>query len=358
MTAAIDPDRLKAYSFLLFSKLDGAVTSGMVHLGDHLGLYRAMADAAGPITSAQLATVTGLHERWVREWLSNQAAAKLIEYQGDGGFLLTPEAAAVLVDGSHPAYGMGMFQRLPQTMEQLKVLPDSFRTGLGYDYDAHGAVGAAGIEKSFEPWYRNSLIPVGLPALEGVVKKLEAGAVAADVGCGAGIAVCLMAEAFPKSQFHGYDISVHALERAHARKSQLGLTNAHFHNVRDRRLPEDRSHDLITTFDCIHDMTHPQEMMNAIRSAIKDDGTWLLVDIKARETFEENLQKNPMSSLMYGISIMSCMASAMSEPDGAGLGTLGLPESKARAMVEMAGFTRFRKLDIEHAINSFFEVRP
>jgi 2-polyprenyl-3-methyl-5-hydroxy-6-metoxy-1,4-benzoquinol methylase len=330
----------------------------MVHIGDRLGLYRAMASAARPLTSKELADATGLNERWVREWLQNQAAAKLLGYCGDGRFEISPEAAAVLVDPAHPAYGMGMFQRLPQTMEHLDKLPGSFQSGLGYDYDSHGAVGAAGIEKSFEPWYRNFLVPVGLPALEGVVPRLEAGAKVADVGCGAGVAVCLMAQAFPASEFHGFDISVHALERAQTRKADLGLTNAHFHNVRDRQLPEDGSLDLVTTFDCIHDMTHPQEVMNAIRASIKPDGTWLLVDIKARDTFEENCEKNPMASLMYGISIMSCMASALSEPDGAGLGTLGLPESKAREMAGMAGFTRFRKLDIEHSLNSFYEVRP
>jgi 2-polyprenyl-3-methyl-5-hydroxy-6-metoxy-1,4-benzoquinol methylase len=251
-----------------------------------------------------------------------------------------------------------MFHRLPQTMQHLEHLPESFRTGLGYDYDAHGVEGAVGIERSFEPWYRNFLVPVGLPTLEGTVAKLEAGARVADVGCGAGVAVCLMADAFPNSEFHGYDISRHALARAEARKDRLGLTNASFHDVREGGLPADHSLDLVTTFDCIHDMTHPQEVMHAIRASLKDDGTWLLVDIKARDTYEENVEKNPMASMMYGMSILSCMASALSERGGAGLGTLGLPESRARKMAEAAGFTRFRKLAIDHAINAFFEVRP
>jgi len=358
VTATIDQDRLKAYSFLLFTKLEGAVTSGMVHLGDRLGLYGAMVDADGPVTSDELARRAGFDERWVREWLRNQAAANLVTYDGDGRFSLAPEAAAVLVDRNHPAYGMGMFSRLPQTMAHLELLPQSFQTGMGFDYDSHGPEGAAGIERSFEPWYRNFLVSVGLPSLDGVVDKLQTGAVAADVGCGAGVAVCLMAEAFPHSEFHGYDISRHALDRANARKDRLGLTNAQFHDVRDGGLPSDGSLDLVTTFDCIHDMTHPQEMMHAIRASLDDAGTWLLVDIKARETFEENMQKNPMAALMYGVSIMSCMASALSEPGGAGLGTLGFPESTARRMSESAGFSRFHKLDIDHAINSFFEVRP
>jgi 2-polyprenyl-3-methyl-5-hydroxy-6-metoxy-1,4-benzoquinol methylase len=314
-------------------------------------------DAEG---AQELADRAGLHERWVREWAQNQAAAKIVEWSDDDGFRLwlSPEAKAVLADPDHPAFGMGMFHRLPQTMQTLEILPESFRTGIGHDYDSHGPEGAAGIERSFEPWYRNFLVPVGLPALHGVVPHLEAGATVADIGCGAGVAVCLMARAFPASEVHGYDISRYALDRAEQRKADAGLANANFHDVRESALPDDHSIDLITTFDCIHDMTHPQEMMHAIRAALSDEGTWLLVDIKGRDSFAENLKKNPLTSMMYGISVLSCMSSALSEPGGAGLGTLGLPASKAQAMAETAGFTRFRKLDIEHAVNAFYEVRP
>jgi 2-polyprenyl-3-methyl-5-hydroxy-6-metoxy-1,4-benzoquinol methylase len=358
VSADVDPDQLKAYSFLLFSKLEGAVTAGMVHLGDRLGLYTALAAAAGPVTSQELATRTGLQERWVREWLLNQASARLVMSDDGESFTMSPEARAVLATPDHPAYGMGMFGRLPNTMAKLNELPESFRSGLGYDYDAHGPEGAAGIERSFAPWYRNFLVPVGLAALEGVTAKLEAGATAADVGCGAGVAVLTMAAAFPKSEFHGYDISHYALERAEAKRADLGVSNAHFHDARREALPDDASVDLITTFDCIHDMTHPQDAVDAIRRAIAPDGSWLLVDIKARESFAENVRKNPMTSMMYGISVLSCMASALSEPDGAGLGTLGLPPSKAETMARQAGFTRFRKVDIEHPINAFYEIRP
>lgn len=357
----IDPDKLRMFSFVLFSKLEGAVTAGLVHLGDRLGLYTVLDDAEGPVSSTDLADRTGLHERWLREWLHNQAAAGLLAWRADDGgerFWLTPEGRAVLSTSSHPAFGMGMFHRLPQTMGMLGDLFDCFRTGLGYDYDAHGDVGAAGIERSFEPWYRNYLLPVGLPSLEGVVPKLQAGAKVADVGCGAGLAVRLMAQAFPASRFHGFDISEHALHRAESRRQELGLDNARFHNVRFEHLPEDGSFDLVTTFDCIHDMTRPREMVQSIRRALRDDGTWLLVDIKAHDTFAENATKNPMASLMYGISIYSCMASALSEPGGEGLGTLGLSENLARRMAEDAGFTRFRRLDIDHPANAFYEIRP
>src|SRR3954454_24207757 len=370
----VDPDKLKQYSFLLFSKLDGAVTSGMVHLGDRLGIYAAMRAAGAPLTSTELAARAGLNERWVREWAHNQAAAKLVDVDEDERFSLSAEAAAVLATPEHPAFGMGMFHRLPEMMGSLELVRESFVRGLGHDYgshgpetsapgpgpdhDSHGPEGAAGIERSFEPWNNAFLLPTVLPALEGVVDRLQAGASVADIGCGAGSAVLLMARAFPNSQFAGYDISRFALDRAEEKRISAGVSNARFLDPRDSPLPVDHSVDLVTTFDCIHDMTHPQEMMNAIRAALADDGTWLLVDIKALDTFEQNARKNPMASLMYGVSVLSCMSSALSEPDGAGLGTLGLSADKARDMASDAGFTRFRKLDIDHSVNAFYEVRP
>ncbi len=354
----LDPDKLKLYSFQLFTKLDGAVTAGMVHLGDQLGLYEAMRSAAAPLTTTELAERAGLHERWVREWAYNQAAAKLIDVDDKQRFSLSPEAEAVLASPDHPAFGMGMFHRLPQTMESLVRVRESFVTGLGHDYDSHGPEGAVGIERSFEPWSNAHLLPTVLPALDGVVDRLTSGAHVADVGCGAGSAVLLMAAAFPQSTFVGYDISRHALDRAGEKQTAAGLSNARFCDPRDSPMPTDHSIDFVTTFDCMHDMTHPQQVMELIRTSLTDDGTWLLVDIKALDTFEQNVRKNPMASLMYGISVLSCMSSALSEPDGAGLGTLGLSANTAREMAERAGFTRFRKLDIDHSVNAFYEVRP
>jgi len=264
----------------------------------------------------------------------------------------------VLATPEHPYYGMGMFHRLPQTMNALEHVRDSFRSGVGHDYDSHGPQGAVGIERSFEPWNNANLVSAVLPALDGSVDRLRTGASVIDVGCGAGSAVLLMAAAFPASNFRGYDISQYALDRAAEKLAGSTVSNASFHDPRVSPMPADHSVDLVTAFDCIHDMTHPQQMMEAIRAAIKPDGVWLLVDIKALDTFEQNARKNPMASLMYGISVLSCMSSALSEPGGEGLGTLGLPESRARSMAEAAGFTRFRRLDIDHSVNAFYEVRP
>ena len=364
MATDIDPDLLKLFSFQLFTKLEGAVTAAMVHLGDQLGLYRTLREAPAPLSSAELAASAHLDERWVREWAYNQAAARLIVAEvGEGGagderFTLSPEGAAVLADPDHPAYGMGMFHRLPQTMRAVEQMPQSFRTGLGHDYDSHGPEGAVGIERSFEPWNRAFLLPVVLPALDGVVERLEAGARVADVGCGAGSAVLLMAQAFPASTFTGYDISHYALGRAEEKRAAANAVNAAFHDPRQEALPSNHTLDLVTTFDCIHDMTHPQQMIEAIHASLRPDGVWLLVDIKALDTFHENAAKNPMASLMYGISVLSCMSSALSEPGGAGLGTLGLSEQRARQMAEAAGFSRFRRLSIDHSVNAFYEIRP
>jgi 2-polyprenyl-3-methyl-5-hydroxy-6-metoxy-1,4-benzoquinol methylase len=355
------------FSFLLFTKLEGAVTSGMVHLGDQLGLYTALAKSTQPMTSAQLAHATELNERWVREWAYNQASSRLISTTNtpsaspsidDDQFFLSPEQAAVLADPNSPAFGMGMFHRLPQTMAALNKMPESFRTGIGHDYDSHGPEGAVGIERSFEPWTNANLIDTVIPAINGISETLASGGTVADIGCGAGSAILLMGRNFPKSSFVGYDISQYALDRAADKLNASGLKNVSFQDPRNQPLPTNNSIDFITTFDCIHDMTHPAEMMQAIRKAIKPNGTWLLVDIKAHDTFALNAQKNPMAPLMYGISVLSCMSSAMSSPDGAGLGTLGFSANTAEAMAKDAGFSRFARLDVDHSINAFYEIRP
>jgi 2-polyprenyl-3-methyl-5-hydroxy-6-metoxy-1,4-benzoquinol methylase len=358
----LNPDAVKMASFTVFSKLEGAVTAGMIHLGDRLGLYEALSRSQTGETSASLASCTELHERWVREWLHNQLAAKLVSCSDlssdDPVFFLTPEMAVVLADPNHPSYGMGMFHRLPQTMAALNAMPQSFRTGLGHDYDSHGSEGAVGIERSFEPWNQNFLIPVVVPAVEGLRETLQAGAKVADIGCGSGGLAILLSKTFPLSHVDGFDISQHALARARERKSTEQINNVSFFDPRENPIASDGSYDLICTFDCIHDMTHPTEMTKTIRQALRPDGVWLLVDIKAHDSVEMNITKNPMASLLYGISVLSCMSSAMSTPDGEGLGTLGLSAARAEHMALDAGFTQFSRLDIDHSVNAFYEVRP
>ena len=357
MSARVDPERLRDFSRRLFGHLNGAVTSALVYLGDALGLYRALAECA-PAASVELAAKSGLDERWVREWLYNQAAAGLVEVADGERFALSAEGRAVLADESHPAFGAGMFSQLPQTLGTVARLRESFETGIGLPYDAFGPEGARGIERGFAPWLRTFLLPAVIGRVPGLRARLEAGAKAADVGCGGGAALLLLAQAFPAARFHGYELSRHALARAEENLARAGLANVRFHAVPADPLPEDGSFDLVLTFDCLHDMTHPERVAAAIRRALRDDGVWLIADIKSHPTFAENVAQNPMASLMYGFSVLTCMSSALSEPGGAGLGTLGLHEVRARALASEAGFARFARLDVEHPVNAFYEVRP
>jgi len=353
----IDPEALKSYAKLVFGSLGGAMTSAMIYLGDRLGLYRALA-GAGPLTSEQLASRAGLHERWVREWLHQQGAAGVVAHRGDGRFELTAEGVAVLVDERHPACGVGFFSQLPQMLAIAERLPASFQSGLGLPYDALGPEGARGIERGIAPWFRALLVPFALPRVPGAVALLESGALAADVGCGAGVALLEMAKAFPRSTFHGYDISQHALERAEENRRDANVANAHFHDASVDPLPDDGRFSFVTTFDCLHDMTHPERVIAQIRRALRDDGVWFVADIKAHASFAENALRNPMAAMMYGTSVLTCMSSALSEPDGLGLGTLGLHPDLAKELARDAGFTRFETLDLGHPVNAFYVVRP
>ena len=352
----LDLEKLKIGGQKVFGLLTGAAVSAMIYLGDRLGLYRALQDT-GAVTSDGLAENTGLSERWLREWLRGQGAAGLLEYMGEGRFRISPEMAMILADEDSPKFAAGIFGDLPQRMAVLEKIPDAFKTGMGLPYDERGSEGARGIERVFGPWYRHYLLPVVLPALTGVEEKMRDGAKVADVGCGAGAALVRMAGAYPQAEFHGYEISQHALERARENITDAEVGNLFIHDAKKDALPEDGSFDFITTFDCIHDMTRPAEMIQSIRSALKPNGTWLIADIKSAPTYEENLNK-PMTSLMYAFSVMGCMSSALSEPGGAGLGTLGFNEEVARKMTREAGFSKFKRHDFENPINAYYEVRP
>ena len=352
-----DIEKVVKFAQEVFGHLAGALVSGMIYLGERMGLYQALNDA-GPLTSEELARKTGLNERWVREWLYQQASAKIIDYKGESRFQLSPEGALVLADENSPFFLAGGFCALPQQMALLNELPRSFKSGLGLSYDQFGSEVNVGVERLLAPWFRTQLVPSALPKLDGVVAKLQAGAKVADVGCGAGIAIIEMAKAYPQSQFHGYDIAKLPLHRAAENARKAGVENVHWHDAGVDPLPVDASCDFITTFDCLHDMTRPDLVMRAIRKAIKSNGTWLIADVHGMPTFEENLRQNPLAPLMYGFSVICCMSSALSEPGGLGLGSLGFPEPVARRMTAEAGFTRFATKDFENPINAYYEVRP
>jgi 2-polyprenyl-3-methyl-5-hydroxy-6-metoxy-1,4-benzoquinol methylase len=353
----IDGDALGALARTVFGALGGAMTAAMIYLGDRLGLYRALSKVDA-FDSAGLAQATGLSERWVREWMHQQGAAGVLEHCGDERFRLSAEGVAILSDESHPAFGAGFFSHLPQTMMVADRIPEAFESGIGLPYDAFGPEGARGIERGFAPWFRTLLVPVALPRVEGAVEKLEAGGTVADVGCGTGVAIVEMAKAWPNAEFHGYDISRHALERAAENARAAGVSNVSFHDASTDPLPDDARFDFVTTFDCLHDMTRPAEVMKQIRGAIREDGVWLISDIKSHGSYEANVEKNPMAAMMYGTSVLTCMSSALSEPDGAGLGTLGLPGELMEALALEAGFSQIEPLELGHPVNAFYVARP
>jgi len=353
------PDEMQSALFALqvWKYKEGEVVSLMIHLGDRLGLYKAMA-GQGPMTAAELATATDLHERWLLEWLRSQAAASLIETPDGDRFELKPEAAHVLVEDAESLwFAAGAFQGGVTSPDVVDRLADAFRTGIGLSYDDLGPSAAHTVERMLGPWSRLALVPVVLPALDGVVARLSRGAQVADVGCGSGVALLTMAEAFPNSHFEGYDPSEHAIHRAGVKLDAGTLSNVAFHRAGADDLPAEPTFDLVLTLDCLHDMPRPAEALAAIRRCIKDDGTLLVKDIRAGVTWDEN-QRNPLLALMYGTSVSTCMSSALSEPGGAGLGTLGLHRELAEEMCRAAGFTTFTLHDFEDPANLYYEVRP
>ncbi len=354
--STIDPDKLKRYSFAVWSYKQGEMVSLMIHIGDRLGLYKALSNA-GPVTAAELAAKTDLQERWLLEWLRGQAAARLLEYHDGDRFELTDVGAAVLADEEASlAFAAGAFSASapPATVDKLI---EAFRTGIGLSYEDLGANAAHRTERMLGPWTRQELVPKIIPALDEVAEKLTAGAVAADVGCGGGIALVTMAQAFPDSEFHGYDPSAHAIHRCEEKVADLNLKNVKLFVSSGEELPDSPTYDFLITFDCIHDMTRPAEVISSIRQSLKADGTWLIKDIRSQPDFKENM-RNPLLAMFYGFSVSACMSSALSEPGGAGLGTLGFNPEVAARMTREGGFTRFHQHDFTDPSNLYYEVRP
>ena len=339
---------LKVWTFKM-----GERVSLLIHVGDELGLYRAM-QGAGPLTAAELAERTGLAERLVREWLLANAAAELVESSDGARFELTDAAAAVLADEEGSEwFGAGSFHA-PDPPEVVHGVLQSFRTGVGLPYDAFGAAGAHSTARSLGPWVRHALVPRLLPRLDGVVEKLEAGARVADVGCGGGVALETLAKAFPRSRFVGFDPSHHACHDARVRLHTL--KNVHIHESPADDLPQTAHFDLVLTFDCLHDMPRPGDAAKAIRGSIADDGTWLVKEIRSTGNYADD-KRNPMLALMYGLSVTTCLQSSLSEPGAEGYGTLGLPPPRVEAMARDAGFGQVTQHDIGEPPNLYYEIR-
>lgn len=357
MTEIPNPEILGQKFGAGMAAVGGITKAHMVHIGSELGLYRGM-HGAGVFSSAELAAKLGLAERFVREWLFQQAASEIIEHRGGTHFEMLPEAGMVFADENYPLTMAKAIRYIPVMFEQGRSASNAFRTGIGRPYDGMGEQGARMMDAFFGGWNRSLLVSDALPRIPGVVEALQRGGKAADVGCGAGGAPIAVAAAFPGAEVHGYDNSVHALAVAEESRRASGLTNVTFHNPDNDPLPAEPMFDLVMTLDCLHDMARPDLVARAIRKAIKPEGAWFIVDIDAAPTPEENL-KNPMAAMLFAGSVATCLQSSASTPDGMALGPLGLPEPAMRELVTNAGFTRFSRVNgLEHPVNAYYEVRP
>ena len=349
----IDQDLLSRYTLTTWGYKQGEMVGLMIHLGVRLGIYQAL-DGAGPVTSGDLATATGLHERWLREWLRSQAAAELLVTTDGETFLMEPEAALVLARVDQPTYAAAVFarQRDPRVADGLV---EAFRTGLGLTYDDQGEGSEQHTEAMLAPMARALLVSTVIPMLDGVADRLTAGARVVDVGCGTGLALELISAAFPDSTYEGYDVSERAI--AAARDRFAGRANVSLHLVGGEDLPATGDVDLVMTLDCLHDMPRPDLAMAAIREAIATDGVWLAKEIRSSPDWQKN-RRNPVLAMMFAASVSTCMASAMSTPDGMGLGTLGLDPATLAEMAPAAGFTRFVQHEVDDPTNLYYDIRP
>ncbi len=351
-----DRDAVDRFALRVWLYKQGEVVSLMVHLGDRLGLYRAL-DGAGWLTPAALAAKTRLDERWVREWLRGQAAARLIEADHDAtAFALSAEAALVLArEEDSLAFAAGAFSGGVAPPDVVDALADAFRTGNGLTFDQLGPAAAHCGARMSGPWARMALVQRVIPTLDGVEDRLRAGARVVEAGCGGGLALLALAGAYPRSRFEGFDVSRLAIEHARQAAAASRLDNVAFRVGRGEELAPEGAHDLVMTLDCLHDMTRPDLVAAAIRRAIRPDGTWLIREIRSTGTWSQD-RRNPLLALFYGYSVASCMSSALSEPGGKGLGTLGLPPSGVEELCRGAGFRRVVHHDLDDPANLYYEV--
>lgn len=352
--ANIDEDKVHEFVGKALGDLGGALTAALVVIGDKLGLYRAMA-AGDPVTPAQLAERTGTTERSVREWCHAQAAAGYITYDAKTGtFTLPAEHAVALTDESSPACVLGGFQGMTAAMRATAKVTEAFRSGKGVGWHEHDPELFCGTERFFRPGYNANLVSSWIPALEGVEAKLQRGARVADVGCGFGASTIILAQAYPRSTFVGFDYHPPSIEAARDRAAAAGLGDrVRFEVASAKDFPG--SYDLVAFFDCLHDMGDPVGAAAHVRRTLGSDGTWLLVEPFAGDRLEDNIA-NPLGRLFYSVSTLVCTQASLSQEVGAALGAQA-GEARLRDVVTKAGFTRFRRAT-ETPVNLVFEVRP
>lgn len=352
--AEIDMSKLEKFVGGIVGDLGASAHAALVVIGDKLGLYKTMA-AAGPLTSTELATKAGMSERYMREWLNAQAASGYAVYDAQKQtYTLTPEQGFALATEAGPASVVGAFQLVQAMWQNLPKMMENFKTGGGLEWGAQHPCLFEGTERFFRSGYVANLVDVWLPALDGVKAKLEQGAQVADVGCGLGASTIIMAQAFPKSKFVGFDYHQGSIEMARERAKQAGVSDRVSFEVKKATDFTGQNYDLIAFFDCLHDLEDPKGAIKHARSAIKADGTLMVVEPMAADAAEDN--HNPVGRLYYSASTMLCVPHSLSQKGPA----LGAQAGEARlrsVIVQDGGFKSFRKAT-QNPFNMVLEARP
>ncbi len=350
----IDTDKLMGFVFRAVDEVGATLNAALVVMGDKLGYYRDLAEH-GPSTPAQLAERTGTAEPYAREWLNAQAAGEYVDYDpATRRYTLPPEHALAMTDPDSPAFLPGFFQIALGTVHDTQRIVEAARSGAGLGWHEHGTDVHEGCERFFRPSYHANLVGSWLPALDGIERRLTEGALVADIGCGHGASTVLMAQAFPRSSFVGSDYHEASIETARARAEEAGVADRVRFEVASAQGFGGTGYDLVTTFDCLHDMGDPVGAARHVREAIADDGVWMVVEPIAGDHVEDNL--NPVGRAYYGFSTLLCTPSSLSQDVGLALGTQAGP-ARIRDVTAAGGFTRFRSV-AETPFNRVFEIRP
>ena len=350
----IDEAKLEAFMGQAVTDMGAVISAPLFVIGEKLGLYKAMAHA-GPLTSQEVAERSGAAERNVREWLRNQAAGGYITYDpGSDRYTLPDEHALALADEDSPFYILGVYDSIASLYADEDQILEAFRSGRGMGWHEHDHRLFRGTERFFRPGYRGNLVSEWIPALDGVQAKLERGAKVADIGCGHGASTIIMAEAFPNSQFVGFDYHEASIERAAEAAEEAGVGDRISFEVAAAKDYPGSGYDLVCVFDCLHDMGDPVGAAAHVRQTLDGDGTWMIVEPFANDRVEENF--NPVGRIFYGASTVICTPASLSQEVGLALGAQA-GEARIADVVEAGGFTRFRRV-AETPFNAVFEARP
>ncbi len=351
-TREVDIDKLEEFLDRFVADIGATFAAGSVVIGHRLGLYRTLAEGAA--TPDQLAERTRCHARYVAEWLRGQAAGGYVDYHpASGEFSMSPEQAYALTDPEGPVYLPGGFVLALGRLRAEPEIAEAFRTGAGFGWHEHHEDVFTGCDLFFRPGYRAHLTTSWIPALDDVQAKLLAGARVADIGCGLGTTTVLMAQAYPDATIVGSDYHDVSIELARKRAAEAGVIDRVTFEVASAQTFSGRGYDLVTSFDCLHDMGDPVGAARHVRDTLAADGTWMIVEPAAQDRVEDNL--GPVGRIYYSASTMACLPNALSQPGGYALGAQA-GEAAIRQVAMDAGFTRFRRA-ADSRFNVIYEVR-